>query len=834
MSTLLQDIRYGLRMLAKAPGFTAVAVITLALGIGANTAIFSVINSALLKPLPFKSPEQLVSLRETESAPGDFPLDGADYMDWQAQNKTFQSMSLFSYGFSMSFSSSGQGLPEPIAAIGTQSNFFETLGVQPLIGRTFAKGEDAKGKDHVAILSYAFWQRRFAGNPDVLGKEVKLNSESYTVVGVMPRWFNYPPANDLWTPFDMTQPLMHNRGSHWASAIGRVKDGVTIEQARADLLTVSARLNKEYRQPNDQDIHSLVFPLKDRLIGDSESQLLVLLGAVALVLLVACANIANLLLARSTGRQREMAVRAALGAGRWRLARQVLTESLLLSLGGTAIGLVAASWGVSLLQTAKRLPIPQINQVTVDGTVLVFAVGLSLLVGVLFGLAPALQTSGLNLSEELKSSANAVVSATGAGRIVRNTLIVAEIAVSLALLVGAGLLMRSFSQMRNAKIGVNSKNVLTLRINLPGPKYSALALEEQFYDQVLARVIKIPGVTSAAVSQEIALQGGSNGYISVPGSTNPALANQLVEYNVITPDYFRVYGIPLLRGRNFTQEDLKRDGETSQKIDDLYRTAKDPSKVTIPPDLSQIAIINEAMAKTFWPNQDPIGKTYKGFGGSGPATIVVGVVGDEQQWGIRHRPIPENYFPLTRGLVGSDGFNGTVSIKTSVAPASILETVRGDVGELDSSLALFHVRTMEEVIADNMQQTTLQTYLLGTFAGLAMLLAAIGLYGVMSYLVTQRTHEIGIRMALGAQRRDVVKLVIGQGAKLILLGVAIGIAAALALTRLMSTLLFGVHATDPLTYVSVAVLLSAVALLACYIPARRAMRVDPMVALRYE
>ncbi|HYL60995.1 MAG TPA: ABC transporter permease, partial [Candidatus Methylomirabilis sp.] len=662
MGKLFQDLRYGARMLAKAPGFTAIAVLTLALGIGANTAIFSVINSALLKPLPFKNPGQLVSLRETESAPGDFPLDGADYMDWQAQNKTFQSMSLFSYGFAMSFSSNGEGAPEPIAAIGTQANFFETLGVQPLIGRTFAKGEDAKGKDHVVILSYPFWQRRFAGSEDVLGKEVKLNSESYTVIGVTPRWFNYPPATDLWTAFDMTQSMMHNRGSHWANAIGRVKDGVTIDQARADLLTVSARLNKEFRGPDDQDIHSLVFPLKDRLIGDSESQLMVLLGAVALVLLVACANIANLLLARSTGRQREMAVRAALGAGRWRLARQVLTESVLLSLGGAAIGMVAALWGVSLLQTAKELPIPQINPIRVDGTVLLFTIGVSLLVGILFGLAPALQTSGLNLSEELKSSANAVVSATGAGRIVRNTLIVAEIAVSLALLVGAGLLIRSFSQMRNAKIGVNPENVLTLRINLPGVKYKTLPVEEQFYDQLLARINKIPGVTTAAVSQEIALNGGSNGYISVPGSTNPALANQLVEYNVITPDYFRVYGIPLLEGRNFTQEDMEQEGAKGLKLDDLYKSAKDESKVTIPADLSFVAIINQAMAKTFWPNQDPIGKTYKGFGGNGPVTTVIGVVGDEQQWGIRHRPIPENYFPLTRSLDDPDGFNGTVSI----------------------------------------------------------------------------------------------------------------------------------------------------------------------------
>ena len=833
MSTLLQDMRYGVRMLAKAPGFTAVAVITLALGIGANTAIFSVINSALLKPLPFKNPEQLVSLRETESAPGDFPLDGADYLDWQAQNKTFSSMSLFTYGSAMSFSSSGEGVPEPVADVATQSNFFETLGVEPLMGRTFAKGEDTKGKNRVVILSYSFWQRRFAGRMDVLNGQVQLDGESYTVIGIMPQWFNYPPATDVWTPFDMTSQQMHNRGNHWANAIGRVKDGITVESARADLLNVSARLNKEYRQPDDQDIHSLVFPLKDRLIGSSQSELLILLGAVALVLLVACANIANLLLARSTGRQREMAVRAALGAGRWRLARQVLTESLLLSLAGAGLGSLGAVWGVSILQTAKSVPVPRISPIGVDGTVLLFTLGVSVLVGILFGLAPALQFSGLDLSEELKSSANAVVSATGAGRIIRNTLIVAEIAVSLALLVGAGLLIRSFAGLRNAKIGVNPQNVLTLRIGLPDTRYKTLPQMQNFFDELLARVGRIPGVVAAAGATTIPLEGGWNGYITVPGNSNAALNNQLVEVDYITPDYFRAFGIPLLAGRSFTEEDMQHDADVSLKVYKIYASAKDSSKATFPPDLSFVAVINEAMAKTFWPNQDPVGKIYKGWGGNGPATTVIGVVGNVREWGIRGKAVPGRYLPLPEEMV-EPGMTASVVVKTSVRPTSILGEVQRNVAELDNSLALFHVRTMEEVIADNMQDTTLETLLLSTFAGLAMLLAAIGLYGVMSYLVTQRTHEIGIRMALGAQRKDVVKLVIGQGAKLILLGVAIGIAAALALTRLMSTLLFGVHATDPLTYVSVAVLLSAVALLACYVPARRAMRVDPMVALRYE
>jgi putative ABC transport system permease protein len=832
MNTLLQDIRYGMRMLAKSPGFTAIAVLTLALGIGANTAIFSVINSVLLSPLPFKNPAQLVDLRESESAPGNFPLDGADYVDWQAQNKTFASMSLYSYSSSLSYSAGGADLPEAAAAVATQANFFDTLGVQPLIGRTFAKGEDAAGKNREVILSYAFWQRHLAGQAGALGKIVQLNGTPYTITGVMPPWFNFPVGTDLWTPFDMNSQAMHNRGSHWANAIGRVKDGVSVEQARADLLAVSANINKEYRGKNDQDIHSLVFPMQERLVGNSRPQLLLLLGAVALVLLVACANIANLLLARATARTREMAVRAAMGAGRWRLARQLLTESVLLALGGAALGLFGAWWGVSILQSAQTLPIPRANPIQLNATALSFTIGISLLVGILFGLAPALQCSSLDLSEELKSSANAVVSATGAGRALRNTLIVAEIAVSLALLVGAGLLLRSFARLRSADIGINSRNVLTMRVNVPDTRYKTIDAQRQFLDQLAARASRIPGVSSVALSTEIATDGGSNGYITVPGNTNPKLANQLVEVNSITPEYFKTFGIPLVEGRTFNREDMQRAADFNQQFTALYESAKDPSKVKIPEGLSFPVIINEAMAKAFWPKQYPVGKSYTGAGDH-VQRIVVGVAGDERQWGIRQPAIPENYVPLTFQL-GEGGIRATISVKTQVAPAGVATAMRGTVRDLDSTLALYHVRTMDDIIAEGMQDTTLQASLLGVFAILALVLAAVGLYGVMSYLVTQRTHEIGIRMALGAQQGDVLKMVVGQGMKLIAIGVGIGIVTALALTRLMSAMLYGVTATDPATYVGVAILLTVVAVAACYVPARRAMRVDPMVALRYE
>lgn len=826
MNAFIQDVKYALRVLSKAPGFTAIAILTLALGIGANTAIFSVVNAVLLEPLPFKDPGQLVALRESESAPGDYPLDGADYLDWQAQNTTFSSMSVYS---PTSANASGAGDAESVRVNQAEANIFETLGVEPLIGRKFAKGEDAAGKNHVVVLSYGFWQRHFGGQNNALGKTIRLDGEAYTVVGVMPRWLSFPRC-DLWAPIDMTQPQMHNRGSHWINAIGRVKNGVTVEQARADLSTISLRLIKQYRAPDDTSVRSLVFPLKDYLTQGIQELLWILFGAVALVLLVACGNIANLLMARATGRQREIAVRAAMGAGRWRIGRQLLTESVLLSLLGAALGLLASLWGVAALAAVKTLPIPRATPIAVNATVLFFTIAISVLVGILFGLAPALQARRMNLSEELKASTNSVVSASAGRRLFRDALVVGEIAVSLALLVGAGLLLRSFARLRNADIGVQKQNVLTMDLNLPASSYKTFAAEQQFFDQLLSRISLIPGVKSAALSSEIAIDGGSNGYVTVPGNTNPKLANQLVEQNYITPDYFKTLGIPLIEGRNFTADDMKHAGEVGQKLYTLYTTAKDPSKIKIPPELSYGVIINQKMAKTFWPNQDPIGKIYNA---GGAQQIVIGIVGDERQWSVRHAPIPENYFPATFAFV-SPGFGGVISVRTAVSPTSVTSAIRNEVRGLDSSLAVSNVRTMEEVVADGTQGDALVTLLLGVFAAVALLLASVGLYGVMSYMVTQRTHEIGIRMALGAQRRDALKLVMNHGVTLTAIGLVLGVGGALGLTQLLSTALFGVTATDPATYVGVAIVLTLVALAACYIPARRATRVDSMVALRYE
>jgi len=826
MGTLLQDLRFGFRMLRKSPGFTAIAIVTLALGIGANTAIFSVINSTLLRPLPFKNSDQLVQLWCTESAPGNYPLTGPDYLEWQSQNRTFAETSLYSWG--RDFNASGAGEPESAAVISTQANFFKLLGVSPMIGHTFDAGEDQAGKNHVAVLNYGFWKRHFGGREDVTGNTIELNGEIYAVIGVMPRGFNFPSAQtDIWTPLDMTPKALGTKGSHQWRAIGRLKPDVTLTQAQADLGIIAKNLAKQYPDSNEK-VDAVVVSLKEQITQYSRSSLLILLGAVALVLLVACANVANLLLARASSRQREIAVRSAMGAGPWRIARQLLTESVLLSVAGAALGLLGAWWCVSAMQNAVSLPIPRQNPIRLDVTVLLFTTAVSLTVGILFGLAPMFQALKMNLTEELKLSAQAVISPAGNRRTLRDALVIAEIAASLALLVGAGLLLRSFARMRSAEIGAQTTNVVTMGIVLPKSQYSSLAARREFYDRLLERLHLVPGIEAVSVSTEIPLEGGNNGYLTVDGNTDPALKNQLVEWNYITPDYFRAFVIPFLQGENFSAAEIDRAAVISQKIDDLYASGKMP--VVIPADFSDVAIINRAMASAYWPNQNVVGKVFKH---DDVPVKIIGVVGDTKQFGIRKKTIPQAYFPLTDMLI-APGFGGRLVVKTTAAPTSVLGAVRSEVRKIDSSLAVFNARTMDQVVAESMEDTSIQTLLLGVFAALAMVLAAVGLYGVMAYVVTQQTHEIGIRMALGAQRSDVLRMVLTQGGRLTALGVCVGVAAALGLTSLMRSLLFGVQFTDPVTFAVVITLLASVALAACYIPARRAVRVDPMVALRYE
>jgi putative ABC transport system permease protein len=808
-----------------------VAVLTLALGIGANTAIFSVINSVLLSPLPFRNSARLVQLWETEGTPGTYPFAGADYLDWQSQNHTLEATTLYSWGDAYNAGVSSDA--DSAMGISTQANFFSVLGVEPILGRTFAAGEDQAGKNHVALLSYAFWQRRFGGDRAAIGKMVVLDGQSYAVIGVMPASFKFPSnflgSTDLWTPMDMAAKALTPRGTHNYRALGRLKAGVTPRQAQADLAAVAQGLEKQYPNTNEK-VGAVVISLQESLTGDSRPALLILLGAAALVLLIACANIANLLLARATGRQREVALRAVLGASRWRIIRQLLTESVLLSIVSAALGFAAAAWSVRLLANASALPIPKELPLRIDGTVLLFTIAVSLLAGILFGLAPSLHAAQLNLSDGLKSAAQSVAGASGWRRVLRDGLVVGEIAVTLALLVGAGLLLRSFARLRSTDIGAQTKNVLTLGIVLPEQRYPTLPVRREFFDQLTERLGHTPGIEAAAVSTRLPLRGGTNGTISVEGDKDPAHASQLVEFNYITPDYFYVFGIPFLSGANFSPQDMNRTADVNLKIDDLFK--QHPETTQVPAELSIVSVINRSMARTFWPNQDPVGKT---FNWNGVPVKVLGVVGDTKEWdSIREPVLPQIYFPLTATLDAAGAASAHVSVKTSVPPVSVLPAIRSRVQDIDSSLALFRPETMEQVVAESTQDTGLQTYLLGSFAALATLLAAVGLYGVMAYLVTQRMHEFGVRMALGAQPRDVFRLVLQSGAILTVYGVAVGLVAAFALTRLMANLLFGVSASDPLTFGGVAILLSLVALMACYIPARRATRVDPLVALRYE
>jgi len=825
MRALLQDIGYFGRTLRHSPGFFAVAVLTLALGIGANTAIFSVINAVLLRPLPFHEPDALVRLFETEAAPGNYPFAGPDYIDWQAQNGTLEAMSLFSWGRRRNVS--GVGEPETARTVGAEANFFAVLGVRPMLGRTFAAGEGASGGGRVAVLSYGFWQRHLGGDPDVVDKPLLLDSEPYTVIGVMSSWFNYPIDTEVWTPLDMSPQNLGSRGSHSYMAIGRLKSGVSVSQARADLAVIAGRLEKQYPDTNEK-VGAAAVLMKDWIIRDSREPLLVLLGAVALVLLVACANVANLLLIRSGGRRRELAIRAAIGAGRWRVIRQLLTESVLLALVGGAAGFVAAWWGVGLLQSVKSMPIPLVNPIRIDLSVLFFTLAATMLTGVLFGILPAVQASSVQLSEELTSTSHGTGGTGVRARRLRDVIAVAEIAMSLALLVGAGLLVRSFNEMRHAEIGVDSRDILTMGINLPVTNYSTAAAQQGFFDRLIDRVRSTPGIRAASFSTQIPLEGGSNGYITVPGEDAARLANQLFEWNYVTPDYFRTFGIPLLQGRPFTPADEAQAAEVARKVNEAF-SVPNPQPEALK-GLFWPGIVNRTMARLVWGNQDPIGRTF--VLGSAVTVRVIGVVADSKVRGIRGGPLPQASFPFAGSLGGP--LSSYLAVRTDGAPASMLAPIRAHLTSIDPTLAVANPRTMDDVLTDGMQNMNLVTWLLGTFAATAAALAAVGLYSVMAFLVAQRRREIGIRIALGAGQHQLLWMVLGHAAKLIVTGVLAGLAAACGLTRLLQGLLFGVASTDAPTFIVVSCVLVPVALAACAIPARRAMRLDPIVALRCE
>ncbi len=822
---LPQDIRYAVRGLRRSPGFAAVAILTLALGIGANTAIFSIIEAVLLRPLPFANPGQLVRMYETEAQPGKYPFTGPDFLDWKKQNHTFQDMAIFSWGHDINLS--GGGSPLHVLGVPTEANFFNLLGARALLGRTWAPDEDQPGHERVVILSYGLWQTHFGGKRDVVGSTVVLDSRNYTIIGVMPPSFRYPSRAQLWTPQLMDSKSLGQRGTHWLNAIGRLKPGITLAQAQADVSLIAANLEKQYPDSNHK-VGAALVDLHEALVGQSRDSLLIMLWAVALVLLIACANVANLLLSRAVARQKEMAVRSALGADRMRLVRQLLTESLLLAIVGGAIGLMVAWGGIRFLQSLKSLGIPETNPISLNPAVLAFTFGLALVTGALFGIIPALHTSRPHLHDELKGGAGSAVTHSSFRRLLSNGLVIAEIGLSLVLLIAAAILLKDFVRLRTGDIGVRAEGVWTAVVALPEAKYSEPQQQFNFAQQLLEKVQHTPGTESAALSDRMPLEGGSNSYINVRGRPFQRMGGPLVEVHSVSPDYFRVMRIPLLQGREFTQIDVANTRTLNTRVRELFKQSEKPS-----PDATNAivipVIINQTMAKHFWPDENPLGQMYTPGGGeNGPWLQVVGVVGDVKQWGLTHAPVPEGYTPFDNDT------RYFVALRTSLPADTMTAQVRQTLAQLDSSLPLFGVRTMNDVIADNAAGQQFTTVLIGIFSGLALLLAAVGIYGVLSYLVTQRTREIGIRMSLGASRASILALVLRQGMRLALIGFLIGIVGARAAGRILASVLHEVKASDPPTFVIAAIGLALVALLACYVPARRAAAVEPVVALRCE
>jgi len=826
MGAFVQDLRYAGRTLIAARGFTVVAALTLAAGIGANTAIFSLIDAVLLRPLPYPDPDRLVRLYETEAAPGKYPFAGPDFIDWKTQNTTFSDMALFRWPSDMYLSDNGQA--EHVRAVPTEANFFNLLGVRPVLGRGWAQGEDQPGKDDVLVLGHGLWQSRFGRDPGVVGRPVELNARKYTVIGVMPAGFDFPFQAQMWTLLDMSGRGLGERGNHSYNAIGRLKPGVSVRKAYADVALIAARLEKTYPISNHK-VGAVVVPLQEDLIGRSRNSLLMMLWAVALVLLIACANIANLLLSRAVARQKEMAVRSALGASRLRLLRQLITESVLLSVAGGGLGLLLG-WGlIAVLPTIGSFPLPGFNPVQLNGTVLAFTFALAVGTGVLFGLAPALQISRPDLHEELKGGSGSSVSPGRRKRVLTNALVAGEIALSTLLLISAGLLLKDFARLRTVDIGVRRDGVWTGAIQLPAATYRTDAQRAGFAQRLLVEVRRIPGVEMASFSDRLPLEGGSNYYVQIRGRPAQPMSGPLVESHSVTPEYFRAMGIPLLKGRLFTPGDadlaMRMDARRREAYGKGIRLPAEQRTLMVYPTL-----VNEEMVRQFWPDEDPLGRMFAGGGGdeNGPWRQVIGVVGDVRQRGLAQKAGPEAYNALyAPGRV-------FLVLHTAVPPAGVTPDVRRALARVDSSLALFRERTMDDVVDDNSRGQRYLSSLVGLFAALAALLAAVGIYGVLSYVVTHRTREIGIRISLGASAGRVLREILREGMVLAAAGFALGIAGAFAAGRLIESLLHEVRPRDPATFAAAAALLGGVTLLACYVPARRAARMNPTQSLRYE
>ncbi len=812
------DLRYALRQLKKSPGFTSVAVLTLALGIGANTALFSVINGVLLNPLPFHEPNQLVTLSESKPNFGRGSISYPNFRDWQNDNRSFSAMAVArAYAFSLT----GRGEAEQVNAEFVSSDFFPLLGVKPVIGRTFVANEDEIGAAPLALVSEGFWKRKLDTAPDILGKSLTLDGRNYTIVGVIPAGFHLriPSFRDREVYVAIGQwsnPLLRNRGAGLGiHGIGRLKPGVSIEQAQADMNTVAQNLAATYPDA-DKGIGAKLMPLKAQMVEDVQPVLLVLLGAVGFVLLIACVNVANLLLARSTGRAREFAIRIAMGAGQGRLLRQLLTESVVLALAGGALGLLIAHWGTHAALGVLPKALPRAEEIGLDARVLVFTMTISLLAGVLFGLAPALKASRANLQETLKEGGRGT---SGTRRSAQDVFVVSEIALALVLLVGAGLMVRSLARLWSIDPGFSPRNVLTFGFSLPPTMITASpdAVRAAFRE-IEERLSSTPGVKAASLAWgAVPMSSDDENLFWLDGQPKPATEAQMnwaIDY-IIGADYLKTMEIPLLRGRFFTVHDNEH--------------------------APHVVVIDSVFARKYFPNQDPIGKRINlNHGGQ---VEIVGIVGHVKQWGLdlddTHSLRAQFYLPCMQmpdEFITMTPSGSTVLVRTdgSVPMSAVFDSIRRMSQQMNSQQVIYGAQTMDEIIALSLAERRFSMALLGIFAGLALLLASVGIYGVISYLVARRTQEIGIRMALGANRGDVMRLVMRDGVRMAAIGVGIGIVCALVLTRLMAKMLYGISATDPVTFIAISVLLLATAVAACYLPARRAMQVDPMAALHFE
>ena len=815
MHDLIQEFRFAVRQLRKNPAFAVVAVLTLALGIGANTAIFSVVNGVLLKPLPYKDPDRLVRVWHVppaKSFPGisTFSVSAANFLDWQSQNHVFDEMTIYSY---RNFTVTGSGNPQMVDACAVSPTFFSLLGVQPLLGRTLLPEEDQRGKENVVVLSYRFWREHFGSDASIVGQHINLDGQNFLVAGVMPREFRIPDFAELWTPLAWSEKERAVRGEHHYILMARLKNGVGLKEAQAEMNAISARLEQQYPE-DDRGWGASVRPLHADIVGDVRPALLVLLGSVAFVLLIACVNVANLTLAKTFSRQKEIAIRSAMGASSARVLRQVLVESVLLALCGGAVGLIFAQFGTRLIVAFLADRVPHSAEVSLNTTVLLFTVVVSVLTGLLAGILPGLRLSRPNVNQALKQGLGRTDS-DSSGHSTRATLVIAEVALSLVLLFGAGLMIRSFQQLQQVNPGFDSENVMTMTLAVARTQFSSPLQQGAFYQQVLDRVRNLPGVQTAGVVDDVPLGGGgSHQPIAIEGRPALAMADQPeVDVRIATPGYISSMRIPLVRGRDFNEADA---------------AGKLP-----------VVLISQTMAREFWPGEDPIGKRLTLTFFPGAVREIVGVVGDVKMDGLdQTRPSSSLYIPLAQLTLPSLGewrsFPMILVVRTATDSGAVVSAATNAVHEIRTDVPVRNVLSMNEVMANSVAQQRFNMLLLGAFGLVALFLAGMGIYSVLSYSVRRRVPEIGIRLALGAELRDVLRMVVVEGMKPVIVGVVLGIAGAFVLGRFLASLIFSVRPTDPVTFLATAGLLAFISMFACVIPAYRATRVDPIAALRYE